>query len=897
MEILGDKMISTLPQMINTYTDLSRSMVSSLIKEMKVDKIQFASLINKMSSFNAGSSFAAQSIAPLSPLNREILVELFRDSSLRMSSYFNAANAVGLAIASMIDVISSDIEKVEKDLQNLEIYIENYEFLSGKDDQYNANYLEKFDSFLNNYLYDGYSFSIPDRDQMNFNSSTNAFIDSGSGSLGIGTGFSAKNLLNNVKILQVKSNYENNITSSTDFINLINDNLTDSWNITIKSPVILTSQLTEYSKYINVDYQNIPGAKTAVEMTLDTPIYMDTIRFNPNYGNGLTLLQMIIFSDNPLGEVVTYDSSSEITTESTVTLLSKNSLEIGNSYEVMLKQPKLLERTVDISFAGRSINKIIFIFNQGTYSRGKSIPIISELNSKLLTAFIQELIEEKRTKFSLLQDVVYWFFRRNNTISGISKNKNITDSYYSYRFPVDLDTYSNMIMEEIFRANNLDIEDRSVINSTPVFIDLFYNMLSYLSPDNFSDFSNYYVESTGSKNTQIYGDFPGFIPVNNSDLKYENKFQFYERLMARGSSRDVLRKLLLEESSDSYEYSFSLKSIEFFSTDSENLGKACYVSKRIPVEGQIQAVKVKAEIIDSINENETANLDLKHLTSYEVSVSNSELPVSELDWVPILFNTSEQVDSEVIFFNITDLSARLRFNAKQETIMLYKDGKICSPNSYAYNPVNNTITLLQQSIYSPLSIFVVSYYVNKFMSNPYEINFKNNNLFKEPVKRYATPAGSGQFFFKTDLSNSVTLDYNPYINQIYIEDAVYVPSSGTIFPVLSNVPVYNPIKVKLPDGSFAINLTNYTNKTQRVAFYDTDLTLFIQSGKKLIFNKPITSSFNVDYEYAPYNLRFRIILRKNIHKNISSGKIDSLLLKMKTIKFDNYYNRLNSLHS
>lgn len=896
MGIPGDKMISILPQTVNTYTNSSRSMVASLIRDMKVDKIQFNSLINKMSSFTSGARFAAQSISPLSPLNKEILVDLFRDSSFRMNSYFNAINSVGLALSSMVDVISSEIEKVEKDLENLEIYINNYEFLSGKDDQFNSNYLEKFDSYLNSYLYDGYNFIIPDRDGTNFSDNFNSFIDSKKGSLGIGTGLISRNLINNIKGITIKSNYENSITSSTDFINLINDSLTDSWNITIKSPTILTSQLTEYLKYIDTEYQNDAGAKTAVEVTLQTPVYMNTVRINPNYGSELTLDQIIIFSDNPLGEVIVQDLDNQGN--------QINSFDIGSNYEKILKHPKTLERTLDISFSPRSVNKIIFLFNQRVYSRSKAVPIISELNSKLLTAFIDELIQEKRAKFSLLQDIVYWFFRKKNTISGVSKNKNVTDTYYSYRFPLEIDTYLNVITEEIFRINNLDLEDRQSINSTPFFIDIFYNMLRHVNADNFSDFSNYYIESTGSKNSQIYADYPGFIPVSNSDIKYDNKFQFYERIMARGNSRDVLKKLLIEESSDAYEYSFSLKSIEFFEDKLEIIDgpqfrsgkKACYVSKRIPVEGQIQAVKAKIELVNNTDENETRFLDLKNLTSYELSISNSELPVSELDWIPILHNSSEQVDSEVVFFNTVDYSGQLRFNASQDSITLYKDGILCSPNTYTYNPVSNKIQLLQQNIYSEFSVFVVSYKVNKLMQNPHEINFETNNIFKQLVKRYATSEGIGQVFAKTNSSNSVTLDYNPYINQNFTQNATYSAQSGTIFAILSNVPVYSPIKIRLSDGSFAINLTNYTNKTQKVEFYNTDLTLFIQSGKNIIFNKLINSPFRVDYEYVPYNLRFRTIIRQNMPNNITSGKIDSVLLKMKTAKFDNYYNRINSLH-
>ena len=89
--------------------------------------------------------FAAASIGSLTTLNKEVLVELFRDSSLRLNNLYNGANSAGLALNSMIDVLSSEIEKIHKDINDLEIFINNYEYISGKDDLYNANYIEKFD--------------------------------------------------------------------------------------------------------------------------------------------------------------------------------------------------------------------------------------------------------------------------------------------------------------------------------------------------------------------------------------------------------------------------------------------------------------------------------------------------------------------------------------------------------------------------------------------------------------------------------------------------------------------------------------------------------------------------------------------------------------------------------
>lgn len=877
MEIVGNNMLNKLPETINTYTNLSRSTVSSLIREMKVDKSDFSSLISKMSNFSAGSDFAAKRLAPLGVLNREVLVELFRDSSLRVKNFFNAANAVGLALNSMIDVLSSEISKVEKDLENLELFIDNYEFLSGKDDLYNSNYIENFDSYINNYTYDGFDFNIPDRDDLSFNKFGNTFISNGT--LAMGNRLNPINMIDNIRSVKILSNYENYLTTNTNFINTINNNLTDSWTVTIKSPTVLTSKISEYDKYITYDQSKISGARTVVELTFENEFDQSSIRFNPNYGNGLQLLQVVLFGS------LNFSDSTKLFTEMP-----------------LLEEPRLLDKTVEISIPFQSINKIILIFNQSTYVRGKIVPITSELNSKLINSFVNERISEKRNSYSLLQDVVYWFFRRKNTIKGISKNKNITDSYYSYRFPMDINTYSKMISDEIFRASNLDLEDRSLMNSSPIFVDLFYTMMSYMNYDNFENYSNYYIESNSIKKGQTSNEYPGFIPVGNTESKENQKFQYYENIRVNGTSTDAIKKLILNESTDSYEYSFSLNSIDFFYSpvtaqfiDHKAKEKSCYVSKKIPVEGQILAVKASIDLIKDTENLIDLGLNIGSPIAYELSISNEELPTNESDWTPILFNGSTSIGAEVAFINLVTYDYRLRFKANSGSVILYKNGIAISPLKYSFSQISNKITILDTSIVDADAIYSVSYEVDTSTVNPFEINLVNNNIYKDTVKRYFNSNGSGENFNNTDLSGRITLSYNPYVNQSFIKDTIYSPTIGTVFNVNSDISDYSPVKVKLSDGSYAINLTNYTEKSERVSFYDTDLTLFIQNGKNIVFNKVINTPINIDYEFVPYNLRFRLIMRKTIPKFTSIGKVNSILLKMKTQTFDNYYDKLNKI--
>ena len=872
MGTVGTDMLRNLPDTINSFSSLSKTTVTSLIKNMKVDKIEIGSLISRLSGFTAGNNFATSSIGSLSTLSKEVLVELFRDSSLRLNNLYNGANSAGLALDSMIDILSSEIEKIEKDINDLETFINNYEYISGKDDLYNANYIEKFDNSLYDYSYDGSNFNIPDRDNAPFINGGNYFIDSISGILKMGNSYSNKNIINNIKSINIASNYENYITTDGNFDNLFNDNLKDSWNLTIKSPIVLTSNIINYLKYLNYDYSRINGAQTAVEVELVSGINIDTIRINPNLGNGLQLLQIVAF--NPPNT-----NSSNVNS--------------ADSYNLLLSTPRNLDSRLEISFEKKIINKFIFIFNQSSYIRNKMTPITSELNSKNIQSFINERLNERSKKFSLMQDLVYWHFKRNNTVNGLSKNRNVENEYYSYRFPKDLNEYSKMISDEIFKANNFDLSDRGKLFNSPIFKNLFYNIVSNLDTNYSNIYSNYFVESSMSKNSQQTLAYPGNMMQGNSNNVSDQKYQFYGQSSSFGTAHDAVVDLLTKEASDSYEYIFSLKSIEFMECNSLNIDKSCFVSRKIPINGQILAVKSRAEVIKSSANDEAVSFNLNNLLSYELSISNKEIPSNELDWVPIAFNSSTTIDSEVMFFDTTDFSAKLRFRALSGSVVLFKDGLRCNTSQYSFNAVSNKITITDRSLFAPASIFCASYTLDTVMYDPYEIDFIKYNLYEDIAKNYGDNSGPGQSFARNDSNRSINLEYTPYVNKTYLNDATYGLTIGTIFRGAGLG--YNPVKILLSDGTYAINMTNYTNTQYSAGFYDTNLTLFIQNGKNITFNKIINSNFKVFYEYIPYNLRFRLIMRKNVPNLDIPAKADSVLLKIKTETFDSNYDKLTSV--
>lgn len=863
-------MINTLPESFNTFFTFNKKTVSSLIKEMKLDKTDINALASRLNSGQKYGDFNGVQVAKYAQIEREPVAEFFRESAMRIKRLYNASNASGLILDSIVSVISSEIEKVENDINDLELFINNYEFIAGKDDLYNSNYIEKFDNLFNDYKFDGYNFSISDRDNVPFPKNGNVFIDSANGVMKIGIDQVPKNVIRNIKSINITNNYSNYITTDSDFKNLFNDTLVDSWNITIKSPTILNSTLSDYSKYITYSDSTNFGATTAVEIEFHSAIDIDSIKLIPNLGSDLQLKQVVVFD-------ATKSNSSNVAT--------------GVNYVNLLDDQKVLNNKLELNFNTLVVNKVIFIFNQTSYTRSKKTPISSELNSKAMQSFIDQRLNERKNRFSVIQDIAYWYFKRRYSIDGLKTNKSSDIEYYSNKFPDTLKSYLKYVEDEIFKASNLELNDRELFTTSPIFIELIKNMMNYIGFDSKFYDSTYFVESNSKSRSNGVINYSGFLSNRSSDLLNDPKMQFYYNTIEMGSIGAALKQMLTQESEDSYEYNFSLKSIEFSKTNTGNLNKACFVSRKIPTDGQVLGVKAKLESLDNIVVSTNSNFDLKAGISYELSISNTDTPSSEADWFPLAFNDSSTIDSEVVFFDVTNYSYKPRFTPRQDSIILFKDGKIVSPFKYRYTLSSGIFELLDTSVYSPTSTFCIGYTINDSLYDPFELDFIKNNLYKESVKQYSSINGMGQVFGKTNADATIKLDYIPYINSTSRENANYDKFYGTIFT--DNSTGYSPVKVKLADGSFATNLTNYSNSAQSVSFFGANSIQFIQNGKSIVFNKYINTSFTVYYEYIPNSVRFRLIMRKNIPNIDMTGKADTVLLKIKTVHFDPYYDKLN----
>ena len=888
-EIRGINMINKLPDTINAFTSSSKKTIQSLIREMKVDKTSLNSLIANLSNYKANADYAAVRVPQLSILDRQIFVELFRDSSLKINQFFTACNSVGLALNSMVDIFSSEISKVENDLTNLQLFIDNYDFFSGKDDLYNANYIEKFDDFSNDYRSEGFDFRVPDRDGVKFPLGGNGYVDKVSGVFKIGKNQITKNIINNIASCNIHSNYKNYITNTESVLGLFTETLQDSWSITIKSPAVLTSEISDYSRYIEYDTSLIKGAKTVLDMDFISPVNIDTIKFLPNLANGLQVLQVVLFTGNT--------TSSQGSVQNNATQYDSS---LGKNYTCALNGPILLNDISEVTFPKCLVKKVIFIFNQSTYTRNKIKPVNSEINSKIMSNFINNRLSESRNRFSVMQDLVYHFFNRRNSIQGISSSQKNDFDHYSNKFPTDLNSYVKFIEREIFSANNFDLEDNKSLFSSNMIFDLAKTMLAGLDKTNSLIDITSYIEQKNNSNVNQSLSRPGFMPIKDTNDSLNVKYQYSSYAQGYGGITNAINTLLKDDISDSYEYNFSIKSIDFIETlnhsssgnDQNTTNKACFVSKRIPIDGQILSLKAKVDLL-----NEESNLSINNILdlgkpfSYEMSISNENNPINESDWTAIAFNNSNQIDSEIVFFDLTDFSYSPRFKAKSSSVILYKDGRALNSSLYSFNYVTNKLYLTNANSYSASGMYVIRYDLDTLSTNPYELDFVAMNIYSDSTKRYYTSTAEGENFIKTNSNNSVKLSYNPYVNINYVNTAIYNKFNGTIFS--QDTMGYSPVKIRLNDGSFAINLTNYTNTNEFASFFSVSNIYFIQSGKNIIFNRNITQPFTVYYDYTPNDLRFRLIMRKNLNNIISPAKADAVIIKIKTVTNDQYSAQLN----
>lgn len=615
---------------------------------------------------------------------------------------------------------------------------------------------------------------------------------------------------------------------------------------------------------------------------------MDVIRLNPNEFNGLQLMQVAVESAN-LAEVI-YSANSNVPSS-------------GYQLKKLLNAPVQMKSTFDIVFPLDKVKRIVLIFNQPLYTKSINRVAIDETASRVISNLLGSIKTEKKKIHNKLQDFVLEYFRKNISIDESKRNTYSYSDYYSYKYPVDenlgnrpahgdfLNEKNNLVhLDEgnhLFSRNNLTNTVQNIVaQSLGSKFNLFNNSL-FIDKRN-RDKNPLLSKMTNSPNLMA-NDSDGFWRRGIGHI-------FEDPQMPGSSFLDNIHLAVSDKTINCYEYSFSLKNVQFGktnqvnnSTNSFNTSKAAFISSKISIPGTGLGVKAKVNLDKNSGYINLPNFDLQEANSYELSISFKENPVSESDWLPIVSYDSNEITSEILFFDLISKTANLRFYPIETSIKVYCDQKLLTAG-YTINKFNKSITI---NTLQPKSVYVVSYTVD-------DINFSQDYIdlsllgVANNISGSYTDNMNGEYFEKTNYGNTIKLDNEPFVDLEKLATATYSNSYGTVNT--SSYQGYNPVSVKLNDGSYAINLTNYIQGNKnKAAFYSSSEVLFFQNGKDIIFNKEINQPFNVIYNYLNNYLRFRLIIRNNFNNYFSTGSVDNVIIKIKTKNLDTISNKLLGL--
>jgi hypothetical protein len=860
---------------INSFGSQSKKSINSILSEVSSEKVEIGRLVNKLTSFTSAADYAPRVIRQLEPVQREFIVDMFRDLDLRVKTQFDISNSLSTLSSAMTNVFGSEIEKIEKDLQYLDAYVKNWSFISGEDDLYNSSFVENFDNESNSYINESSSFRLTDRDGISLSSQMSARVDPVSGKLKYSSDYETS--LINVSPSQIKSiSYETNfskeyISSDTGIEKILNNIVAKPWHLTVKSPFIIRQSLLDTEKYkdfknnINID----SGAQVAVNIEFNSNISLSRIRINPNIIDSLAIAQIIVETENTA-------NGSETSQTMVKTALLSSPLYISRNYDIDL----------DSTYSIKSITIILF---QREYNKVKNTSIQSEVNSKMVSSIYKEIKKHRSDGHDTLQDYVIRFFLQETDKAYILRNKKVYQYNYTSYYPKSLSKTNFGTIEKL--AKNKYFSDLDAFNkfkNTSLISNIVFSIIAHsLGSRLRNKVISTYVESNVKDNIKPLGSFysSGIIPVSDSNIVDKN-IHLFNQTMLSISQNDASELLNAVETINLYEYNISILNIVLFSravSTMNNQNKSFFISKKMPTNGRPLKVKMSAKYFEELSySNEDISSDK---TSIEFSVSVKDSPNSETDWLPILPYGEDFVRSELLFTNSSG-EATLRFEPLAESVTIYEDGRELIPGSFFVN-----IKSIKVNNYKSGAKYFASYRVR--YPDVYQEVMLNPQYLSTPILVTPSTSGAnGEYFDSAGQSNKVRLLHNPYIDQARFVNASYssyvgtVTSSNTSFASVDNSS-YSPVKVVFLDGTSAINITNYiVNNNVKESFYETDSVLFIHKSDSIIFNQQIDKPFRVLYQYNPDSFRYRLIMR-SLTSDDQNYSVDRLVFKFSTENRDN----------
>lgn len=868
-------MKNKLPSYIDSYSFGSRKIYSDLIVEAKRDKRNISDIAKKLVNSSALNRYVGIGVQPYTSGNVDTFIDFFRNMNIETVNYFDSMNLIGSTLNSIIDVLGSEVAKLEKNIKELEIYVDNFSFISGEDDLFNGSFVETFSDDSNLFKNDNYLERYKDRDGSYFVDNEIAMVDIVSGTMKNGNSFLTTQ--KNPTIKEYRNNYNSYISSSSNIENIFSDNSFKSWNVTIKCPTILRSRITDFETDIGYDYSQISGANASMVFDFDTSQKINCIRVSPNMGLDFQLVQVILY---PLGS----DQREKI---------------------LVLNSPLLIDSVKDISFEERTIKSVKLIFNQPRYKRIQLTASSSEQQAKIFNDYISKIREARKNSHDKLQDIVYSYFLIRNNLAYQNSNPRYVQTMYTYRYPCsETEPVYGSLSEFLSDKKSfveLDAKNKfSSNNPVTIFVE---SIVSYVLGSKYRMSPSVYISTKNSFNPLKVSDVDhnGAMPISGYTQPHSQSLQGEPQLVATSGLSYIHNQLFNTDINGSYEYSMSIKSIKFgniinSSTSNTNIGnnlkqsKTFFISKRIQTGGYIGALKVKS--VDEIPKSTNPNLDLKETAAIEYSVTVSPDASEDSAWTPILPYGQENVTAELLIPTLGNGRCRLRFAAVFSSLVIYENGKKIplSRTSADGTSLGRIITI---SSFNPSKVYVASYKVDRQITDPNIVDFSLVSGQSFYSRIIFDQDGTGEPLSTQGSENRATLTYDPYIDYSkFSSDYSYSDFTGMNYNGTKEQ--YIPIQVKMEDGSYAINLTNYLpNKNVKYTLptLGPSQTYFIQQGKNLVFNKSV-KNFRAIYEYIPENMRYKIVTRSLNEDTESSAYVDNFVLKYQIKKTDSFSDKL-----
>ena len=868
-------MKNKLPSYIDSYSFGSRKIYSDLIIEAKRDKRNISDIAKKLVNSSALNRYVGIGVQPYTNGSVDTFIDFFRNMNIETVNYFDSMNLIGSTLNSMIDVLGSEVAKLEKNIKELEIYVDNFSFISGEDDLFNGSFVETFTDDSNLFKNDNYFERYKDRDGSYFLDNEIAMVDVVSGTMKNGNSFLT--VQKNPTIKDYKNNYSSYISSSSSLENMFSDNSFKSWNVTIKSPTILRSRITDFESDVGYDYSQISGANASVVFDFDSTQRINCIRVAPNMGVDFQVVQVILY---PVG------------------------IDQGNK-TLVLDSPILVDSVKDISFEERTVKSVKLIFNQPRYKRIQLTASSSEQQAKIFNDYISKIREARKNSHDKLQDIVYSYFLIRNNIAYQNSDPRYVQTMYTYRYPCsETEPVYGSLSEFLSDKKSfieLDAKNKfSSNNPVTIFVE---SIVSYVLGSKYRMSPSVYISTKNSFNPLKVSDIDhnGALPISGYNQPYSQSSHSESQMVATSSLSDLHGQLFNNDITGSYEYSMSIKSIKFGSVinsspSNSNVGnnlrqsKTFFISKRIQTGGYIGALKIKS--VNEIPKSTNSNLDLKDTASIEYSVTIAQDASEDSAWIPILPYGENSVTTEMLMPTLGNGRCRLRFAAVFSSLIVYENGKRIPMSRMAADGTSfgRIITI---SSFDPSKTYIASYKVDRQITDPNIVDFSlvSGQAFYSRI--IFDDNGTGEPLSTQGSENKATLTYDPYID--YSKFSVdYSYSDVTGMNYNGTRDQYRPVQVKLENGSYAINLTNYLpNRNVKYALpsLGSSQIYFIQQGRNLVFSQSV-KNFRAIYEYIPENMRYKIVIRSFDSDIESSAYVDNFVLKYQIKKTDSFSDKL-----